>query len=285
MKPYLTTAPKLGVMTIVTVAFWHALFAVLIFYQPEPVLFPKINTADQYARMTQAGVVYGLCACVCWISSSLLMIWLRWSVRLGAAAAGAFLVRSIIPMSNYIEFAIYFGGMTVSQAALFGASRVPRWQIRSAEQVESTGQFSIGDIIFGTTAIAVLLGLALQFKPPISDGESFWSVLAAIWICLPVISALVATSSTMRQISVMVRMLLAATLIIVLGSLGIASLEMAMLDEVIAAATTEPPLLWLFTTLYTVLVGVNALCILTLGLAGRMDAKRSRGIEEGLGSQ
>jgi hypothetical protein len=95
------------------------------------------------------------------------------------------------------------GGLVFLQAILFAWLRVPEWEFASARDSSNDEdpkrfQFAIGDIVAGTTCVALLLGIVIRHPAP-THPSWYWSVLVLFWLVGPLIAACIVRSLLGQQ--------------------------------------------------------------------------------------
>ncbi len=263
--------PRLGLRTALVLAFWFLqvpLFGILAAKPSSDHLSMILNPPDLILlsiHLASVGSIYGAFGWICWACANFDSMWIRWPLRFVAAMSGSYLAGVCMP-GEWIEFLIYFCGMMISQSVIFFVLLVPPWKIPFANRETKKRQFTINDVLVGTTATALLLGAAIRFHTPV-DPRLFWQVLIVIWIAFPILSAGECLGALHRCRRTAVAMVVGTWMLAATGSIAIGHLD-ARLNDVPSDA-------WTFSLLYGMIVAGNLLLVFGLTLAGRRDAVKS----------
>ncbi|MCG8649504.1 MAG: hypothetical protein MI861_06715, partial [Pirellulales bacterium] len=170
--------PRFGLSTCVITALWVA--AVLLF---KSIVFDTSDAAGGMVvlRFGVVGTLYGVTGWCFWAATVLSGRLMRTSVRVLAVLLASLTMHYLMATGPLLRFVLYFGGLMIAQPAVFFLLNVPQWQIGKSTRKRPGRQFGVGEVIIGTTCVALLLGLAIRYQPQI-DAPDYWRVLFGLWI-------------------------------------------------------------------------------------------------------
>ena len=261
-------SPRIGPRTVIVAALWVVGVSVATFQIDQG----SLDTGPLAIRFALIGTFYGTIGWLYWLISLLTGTLTRSIARTVIALVGSYLLHLHTGETGWIRYLVYFAGLMISQSAIFFLLGIPVWRRGSLPSESLRRQFGIGEILAGTTGIALLLGIAIRYRPPIDPSE-YWQVLIGVWVLFPIISAAGCIGILSRDPTRSAFAIFAALLLSAIGAMSLAYFDQTFRDS-------SSSYRWIFVLFYSMIAIGNLLMFSAFALAGRLDAAKNLQLAE-----